>query len=73
MAGKKRVLAIPTVRMGEHALNHEEMPDHTKEDIGRLIFKEVRRFFSDPHVQADYQAWLIEYRKSHPSEGGEMC
>ncbi len=73
MAGKRRTLVIPTVNTGSHALDHDQLPDHVKEDLGRLIFKGVRKFFSDPAVQEDYQKWLVEYRKTHPEKGGETC
>lgn len=53
-----------------HKVDPEKMPEIDKENLGRLIFREVRKYFSDPAVQADYLAWREEYRKTHPAQSG---
>ncbi len=70
MAGKKRQLIIPTVDVSGHAVDCEAIPDGIKEDLSRVIFRQVREFFSNPAVQADYDKWLVEYRRTHPLEKG---
>lgn len=71
MAGKKRQLIIPTVDVSGHAVDCEALPDGIKEDLSRVIFHQVREFFSDPAVKADYDKWLVEYRRTHPlAKGG---
>lgn len=66
MAGKKRKLIIPTVDVSGHAVDCEAIPEGIKEDLSRVIFRQVREFFSNPAVQADYEKWLVEYRRTHP-------
>lgn len=73
MARKRQAVVITSASLGNHALDHGQMPDHAREDFCRLIFGGVRKFFSDPSVQRDYEKWLAEYRKTHPITGGEMC
>lgn len=71
MAGKKRPLVIPKADVSGHAVDCEALPDATKEDLSRVIFRQVREFFSDPAVKADYDKWLVEYRQTHPlAKGG---
>ncbi len=72
MAGKKQRLVIPIVDVSGHAVDCEALPGGIKEDLSRVIFRQVRGFFSSPAVQADYDKWLVEYRRTHPlARGGE--
>lgn len=63
----KTIARIPD--MSDHCLDVEAIPDHTVEDFCRVIFGEVRRFFADPAVKADYEKWREEYHKIHPQKG----
>ena len=54
MARKRQAVVITSASLGNHALDHDQMPDHAREDFCRLIFGGVRKFFSDPSVQGDY-------------------
>lgn len=54
-----------------HTPDPDAMPDYAKEELSRVIFRQVRKFFSDPRVKADYEKWLVEYRRTHPVKGGE--
>lgn len=71
MAGKRKPVRTPIIDASGHQLNTAAVPEHVVEDLCRTVFQEVRKFFSNPAVQADYEKWLVEYRKLHPQRGGE--
>lgn len=74
MAGKKQRLVFPNVDVSGHAVDCESIPTPIKEELSRIIFRGVREFFSNPAVKADYDKWLVEYRRTHPkARGGETC
>ena len=67
MAKKKFSLHLSSADMEGHAVDCEVIPDAIKEELSRVIFRSVRKFFSDPAVKADYEKWLVEYRQTHPT------
>lgn len=72
MASKKCPLVAPPIDVTGHAVDCESIPDAIKEELSRIIFRNVREFFSNPTVIADYDKWLAEYRQTHPlARGGE--
>lgn len=44
------------------------MPEHRKRECARLTGTAARHFYEDPQNLAEFDAWLIEYRKTHPEE-----
>lgn len=41
----------------------ELIPDHVREDIGRVGLQAVIRYYQDPENEKRFQEWLIEYKK----------
>lgn len=56
---------VHRVRESGHVISREAMPEDNKQNISQLIYREVREFFSDASVMADYEKWLVEYQKNH--------
>ena len=49
----------------------ELIPDHVREDIGRVGLEAVIRYYQNPENERRFQEWLIEYKK-RPKKGGSM-
>lgn len=47
----------------EASINTKEIPRHEAEHLAHATLKAVEAYFSLPGVQADYEKWLIEYKK----------
>ena len=39
------------------------IPDHVREDIGRVGLAAVLEFYQDPENERRFQEWVVEYRK----------
>ena len=39
------------------------IPDHVREDIGRVGLKAVIEYYKDPENERRFQEWVVEYRK----------
>ena len=55
--------------LSQCVIRPELIPDHVREDIGRVGLEAVMRYYQNPENERRFQEWLIEYRK-RPKKGG---
>lgn len=58
------------IGLDQCVIRPELIPDHVREDIGRVGLEAVMRYYQDPENERRFQEWLIEYRK-RPKRGGK--
>lgn len=46
------------------------IPDHVREDIGRVGLQGVINFYKDPENERRFQEWLVGYKKRRNEKGG---
>lgn len=59
--------------IGQCVIDPALIPDHVREDIGRVGLEAVMRYYENPENERRFQEWLIEYRKRPKvKKGGSM-
>ena len=49
------------------------IPDHVREDIGRVGLAAVLEYYQDPENERRFQEWVIEYRKRRTNKESQAA